>query len=203
MGSCKKSAVETHQTFHENGNLKEEYLRKTKDYAKHGLYTKYYPDGTTFLERATFENDTLHGWYVIYFENGDTQSVAMMKKGLYDGPFREYYKNGNLMQSYHHVNDKIKGTFLEYYETGELKGKLLFDNNNENGPFVEYHVNGKKAWEGTFLNGKETGELLKYNEEGELIRKLNCQIQMIGDREKSICTTTWVKEGYEDEEDSQ
>ncbi len=184
--SCKKSNLEVHRNLDDNGKVVEEYTRDINTHVKQGLYSRFYENSEALAEQATFVNDTLDGLHVYYFETGDTQTVAKMSMGIFEGPFREYYPNGQVMQSYNHINGKIKGTFYEFYESGAKKGVLEFDDNNEHGPFVEYYENGNKSFEGTYYKGKEAGELLEYNEAGELVRKANC--------ENGICSTTWKKE---------
>lgn len=197
MLSC-TSDNELHKVMDEGGHLIEEYTRNKEDFSKQGLYKKFYPNGGPVMEMAYFVNDTMNGEFVRFYETGDTATVAMMKEGLYDGPFREYYKGNKIMQSYQYVDNKIKGSFKEYYESGALKGELNFLDNKEDGPFVEYHENGKKSFEGTYNNGNETGELLKYDENGELIRKMDCKLEMKAGQQVKICETTWKKEGIED-----
>ncbi len=189
LQSC-RSKTELHQVFDESGNLVEEYTRNIEDFSKEGLYTRFYEDGKTPAEQATYVRDTLDGWKIFFNENGDTSSVSKIEKGILHGPHREFHPNGKVSQAYHHVNGEIIGIFKEYHESGALKGEITFSGNNENGHFVEFHENGKKAWEGTNKDGKEHGEVLKYDENGELIRKLNCVV--------GRCETIWKKEGIKD-----
>lgn len=189
MLSC-SGDTELHKVMDENGNLVEEYTRNIEDFKKQGVSKKYYAGGKAIMEIAHFVNDTLNGEFIRFAENGDTLTVAMMKKGKYDGYFREYHPGNKLMQSYQHVDGRISGAFKEYYASGALKGDLSFKNNLEEGPFMEFHENGQKAFEGNYIEGKEHGELLKYDESGELIRKMACEM--------GRCSTTWKKEGIED-----
>ncbi len=188
--SCKKD-VEQHQVFDEGGVLVEEYTRNIKTFAKEGLYTRFYNDGKTPAEQVTFAKDTMNGWWIFYYENGDTSRISKVVNGVLEGVHKEFHPNGEVSQVYNHVNGEIVGLFKEYFESGALKGEIQFEDNNENGPFVEYHENGKKAWQGTYLNGKEDGGIQKFDENGVLIRKLNCVV--------GRCETTWKKEGVEDE----
>lgn len=188
------SDVELHRVTDENGFLVEEYQRRKKDYAKQGLYKAYYAGSENIMELAHYENDKMNGEFIRFYENGDTLTVALMKDGVYEGYFREYYKGNKLMQSYSHAQGKIKGLFKKYYPSGELKEEILFENNDENGAFTEYHINGNKAIVGTYKDGKEVGELLKYSEDGELVQKMDCKILEVNGVAASVCSTTWKKE---------
>jgi antitoxin component YwqK of YwqJK toxin-antitoxin module len=183
--------TEMHKVLDDNGQLIEEYSRRTKDHAKQGPYTRYYQGMDKVYKQAHYENDTLHGMEIIFYETGDTQEVAQLVHGVYHGEMRAYHPNGKLSSVQTYVNDRTKGVMKTYYNTGELFGEYTFDGVGikENGPFVEYHVNGKKAVEGTYLNGKENGVLKEYDEAGELTREADC-----GERG---CVTTWSKEPIE------
>ncbi|MGB1217973.1 MAG: hypothetical protein ACPG5P_08850, partial [Saprospiraceae bacterium] len=56
-----KNGTETHEVLDENGLLSESYERRKSDFAKQGLYIKFYPDGKTIMEQTTYENDTING----------------------------------------------------------------------------------------------------------------------------------------------
>lgn len=195
--SC-QSDTELHKVMDENGKLVEEYTRSTKDYSKQGIHKRFYPDGGPIMEITTYVDDVVDGEFIRFYENGDTLTVAKMKKGIYHGYFREYYPENKLMQSYQHKDGKISGRFLTYFESGVLKEEVYFKDNFEDGPFVEYHETGKKSFEGIYYKGKERGELLKYDEAGELIRKMDCEIIEQSGIVSNICTTTWQKKGTED-----
>ncbi len=185
-----KNATEIHEVRNENGVLVESYERRKSDFAKQGSYTKFYPDGKTIMEQTTYENDTINGEFIRFYENGNKMNIATIVNGTYHGPFKEFYESGQLMQEFSYENGVMTGLVKGYFENGKLKEEVQFANNQENGSFVEYHPTGRKAFEGTYLNGKENGELLKYDETGELIRKLDCV--------NGLCATTWKKEGVED-----
>ncbi len=167
-----------------DGNT-EEFQRKTEDYAKHGSYVKYGPNGQ-IMEEAFYINDTLHGSRVLYYENADTQIVETYDMGIFEGPFLAFYDNGQLELHGEYRNNITFGQWKKYYRTGELMEVVTFENNEENGPFIEYYQNGNIKAEGEYLNGVHEHGLLKlYNEEGELIKKMEC--------EKGICKTIWEK----------
>jgi len=170
------------------GNL-EVFARRKSNYAREGLYTKKSPQGAV-IEHAYFENDTLDGPRVLYYEQGDTQIVENYQKGVYIGSYRFYYPSGQLQQEGRYENNQMTGSWNQYFENGQLKETVRFENNQENGPFTEYYENGNLKAEGEFKNGAyEQGELKLYNEAGKLVRIMNC--------EQGICHTQWVAEEEE------
>jgi antitoxin component YwqK of YwqJK toxin-antitoxin module len=166
--------VEQVEMTDDYGNM-EVYARRKSNYAKEGLYTKKSPQGTV-LEQAFFKNDTLDGPRVLYYEQGDTQTVENYQKGLYIGPYRLYYPSGQLQQEGRYENNQMTGSWKQYYKNGQLKEIVQFEGNQENGPFVEYHENGALKAEGQYQNGPyEQGELKLYDEAGKLVRIMDCE----------------------------
>jgi len=159
----------------------ERYTRDKESYAKEGLYQKF-DEEDRLLEEAQYENDTLHGIRVLYYETGDTQVVEHYRQGRFDGPFRAYYESGQLEIDGQYVDNKMSGFWKRYYKSGQLMEKVSFRNNQENGPFIEYHENGNLKAEGNYLNGDNEHGLLKlYDEQGQLLRKMNC--------DRGVCRT--------------
>ena len=168
----------------------EKYERRKENFAKQGLYQKINQAGQK-IEEAFYENDTLNGLRILYYDNGDTQVVETHLMGHFEGPFRSYYENGVLNVEGQYEADVMHGAWKAYYPTGELKEVVTFAENEENGPFVEYWKNGNKKAEGTYRNGDNEHGLLKlYDEAGELIRTMNC--------DNGVCRTIWKAEGVVD-----
>lgn len=134
--------------------------------------------------------------YVKHYEYNDDKIEI---KGQYDqngkktGVWEEYYKNGQLKNSYHYVNGEKHGVFKQYYEDGTLwmhmdkfvngkregqwksyheNGKpwtfIQLANDKENGEFINHYKNGNVESKGRKANDKETGEWKNYYENGKL-----------------------------------
>ena len=173
----------------EFGNI-EEYHRDKETFAKEGWYFRTEPGGG-LIEASHYENDTLHGQRILFYENGDTSIVEQYSKGRFDGPYRMYFENKQLQQSGQYVNNQMEGAWSTYYENGQLREKVHFVAGDENGAFIEYHESGTLKAQGSYKDGDyEHGELKLYDEDGELLRKMMCNI--------GRCTTTWVREGVEE-----
>ena len=182
--------LETVNTQDEYGYT-EVYQRDKEDYGKEGVYERY-NEKNIKVEEAVYHNDTLSGYRILYYENGDTQIVENYVAGHFDGAFQAYYENGQLEIDGTYADNTMDGPWKRYYKNGQLMEIVTFRNNEENGPFTEYHRNGKLKAEGSYLNGdNEHGELKLYDESGELIRKMNC--------ENGICRTIWSRESSENE----
>lgn len=187
------SDVETIENKDENGVLIERYSRKKDNYAKHGKYLRFHPDGKVFEER-NYKNDVLDGESKVYFSNGQLDYIENHKDGQYEGLYQKYFENGQLSNEGQYVDNQMSGVWKRWYEDGTLREEVTFASNNENGPFKEYHPNGQLKAVGEFIDGdNEQGELLLYDENGEVIEKKICDY--------GVCGTTWTKEEGDQEVD--
>lgn len=186
IAGCKTSPkLETVEAT-DSAGYTERYSRRKSDFAKQGLYVKIDPQGNK-VEEAQFSGDTLHGFRILYYENGDTQIVESYQMGGFEGDYKVYYPGGQLKMAGKYEDNVMTGKWKVFYENGGLKEEVTFKNNQENGPFVEYHPNGNLKAEGTYLNGDyEQGELKLYDESGRHIKTMMC--------EKGVCRTTWESE---------
>jgi len=181
--------IEIVEQKNEEGKIVERFQRRKSDFAKQGFYEKFSPEGVK-IEEATFENDTLDGKRIIFYENGNAQYIENYNHGQFEGAYLAYFENGKLKLEGNYENGAMKGEWKAYYDNSQLKEIVNFENNEENGPFVEYHENGKLKAEGSYLEGdKEHGELKLYDENGELMRRMMC--------DRGICSTVWQRDSTE------
>lgn len=190
-----KNSIEVVEVKNEAGQLVEKYHRRVADNMRHGNYEAFDEKGNV-IESSIFQNDTLQGKRIIYFENGQPQYIEQYKNGQFDDLYNAFYESGQLKLEGKYTNGAMNGEWKGYHENGQLKEVVLFVDNNENGPFVEYHDNGKLAAEGTYLNGdKEHGELKLFDENGELYKTMNC--------DEGLCRTTWLREDQKEKKDNE
>ena len=183
FSGCKKPE----KTFHENGQLYEKF-ETDKEGLKHGLYERYFEDGT-LAESTYFDHGNQHGKRTLYYPNGQIESVSDFENGKLHGKHLVYHDTGESMIDSDYKNSEIIGVLKKYYKNGNLQEEVTFANDIENGPFTEYYENGRVKWKGQYLNGDyEFGIIEHFDEDGELIKKLECDSMR-------ICKTIWEKEG--------
>ncbi len=164
---------------------KESYFVIAGTEERHGLFFRHSPEGT-LVEEATFVRDTLNGQRTLYYAAGDTHIVETYDMGVFDGPYRSYYKNGRLQQKGLYVDNAMRGKWYQWYDDGTLKEVVTFEDNKENGPFTAYHPNGNIKARGNYKDGdNEHGLLELYDEAGNLIKKMDCKV--------GICRTIWSR----------
>ncbi len=88
-----------------------------------------------------------HGYWEIYFSNGQL-----------------FYK-GNFVDGYEH------GYWERYYYDGQLEYTGNYVNGNKHGYWEVYWENGQLSYKGNFVNGKQHGCWKWYHNNGQLIRK--------------------------------
>ena len=187
--SC--NSIEKKQEYDEDGILFLEYYEDSKTGLKEGEYKVFYSDGTP-SEISSYKGGVLVGTRILYNEKGGVQTQETYNaSGTIDGEFKTFYLDGTLLQEGKYINGEMEGVWKTYYPSGTLKEEVTFLKNNENGPFVEYSEKGVILAKGAYKDGDfEHGPLELFDEEGVMYRKMNC--------DKGICSTTWLKEGYED-----
>ncbi len=165
---------------------KERYERRLDNFAKHGRYQKFHPNGN-IAEEAYYQNDVFHGERKLFYSNGTLETLETYQNGRFQGPFRHYYENGVQELELPYVDNQIEGISRAWYPNGVLKETVAFKASEENGSFVEYYENGNLKAEGTYAPGGdgplEQGELKEYDEQGQLVRKAICT--------DGLCKTVW------------
>ena len=100
----------------------------------------------------------------LYWFGGGPPDGSIEEADLPDGPFEEYYDNGELM---------LKGTFKDgvpdgplesYYPNGQLDTKGTLKDGVLDGPYERYYDNGQLGWKGSYKDGELCGEWFERGE---------------------------------------
>lgn len=101
-------------------------------------------------------------------ESKQIESIEIYDFGRLDGPFEQYYKNGQLkIRLFYHL-DTLQGLAEGYYENGQLKVTYQNDKNEIDGLYQFYHENGKLATKQVFQHGLLNGIQETYYPTGQL-----------------------------------
>ena len=68
-------------------------------------------------------------------------------------------------------NGKKEGPWVDYWENGQLKMKGDYRDRGREGPWVSYWENGQLEMKGDYKNGKTEGPWVGYNEDGTVNEK--------------------------------
>ena len=69
-------------------------------------------------------------------------------------------------------NGKKEGPWVNYWDNGQLRLKGDYKNGTSDGPWVSYYGNGQLGGKGDFKDGKKEGPWVYYNEDGTVNEEL-------------------------------
>lgn len=115
-----------------------------------------------------YVNDSLkQGKWVSFYNNGVMSSEGFYKLGIKDGYFKDYDRDGNLLNVSKYINGELQidaaevsnlDIKTEYYPTGKIKKKGTFKNNIPEGISRTYTEDGKVESSKIYKNGIVTGD---------------------------------------------
>ena len=74
----------------------------------------------TLISEANYENGKLHGYFNMYYSEGQLMHSVKYFFGQKNGYERLYYKNGNLKTEIHYTFDIPTSNMLTWDESGKL-----------------------------------------------------------------------------------
>jgi len=90
------------------------------------------------------------------------------KDGTENGPYKIFYKSGNLEEEGIYINGKKQGRYIMYYETGEVLQSGSYKHGEFDGIYKSFHKNGNLKEFGGFKSDEADGILEHYNSRGQL-----------------------------------
>lgn len=174
--------------YDEKGMLTEvsKYVNDVKQEAapelvKLDIRTDYYTDGKV-KTRASYKGDTPEGVRREYSPTGEVTAAYIYKKGIIiaegivddegvrDGPWKEFYTDGQLRAEGLYRNGNRIGKWRFYHPNGNLEQEGSYNNQgNTDGLWKWYYEDGLVLREENFLNGNSEGIFTEYDENGSVI----------------------------------
>jgi len=149
---------------------------------------RYYSDGKTVHETYTVDaKGVRQGPFESYYKNGQLEAKCTYKDDKYNGPFEAYYENGALASKGAFKDDLLNGPCEGYDKKGQLKIKSTFENGIEQGPYEEYGKNGKLVRKGRHQNGKfidETADASEHSKLTDMLKQVEQNTKIAASREK-------------------
>ena len=112
-----------------NGNIKVEfqyYRDEEGKVVKHGYYKVYYEDGQLGME-VNYKDGKEDGRWVEYYENGKIRWEENYKDGLLDGKWVWYYENAQIKSEGNYKNGELDGKWVRYDEEGNITSERCYD----------------------------------------------------------------------------
>ena len=135
-----------------------------------------------------FPTDGLDGPYEEYYENGQLKAKGTIRDGEVEGRWEEYYENGRLMTKGTMKDGEPDGPYEHYDENGQLQTKGTMKDGEVEGPWEEYYENGQLMTKRTYRAGGYDGPYERYDENG--------QLQLKGTYRDGV-VDGWTEEYYE------
>ncbi|MEZ5069750.1 MAG: hypothetical protein R2751_01980 [Bacteroidales bacterium] len=85
----------------------------------HGTRVTYYADGKTVYLKKQYTHGIPDGPYAQYYRNGQAFEEGTFRQGKRDGEVRKFYQDGRLCARYQYRTDRLMPGLEEYSEAGE------------------------------------------------------------------------------------
>jgi antitoxin component YwqK of YwqJK toxin-antitoxin module len=123
-----------------------------------------------FYTSCSSKFDGKNGTLKEYYEIGNGQAIkktAEYKDGMLNGPYLEYYSNGNVKTDAHYIKGELNGIRKHFYENGKTKAEETYKDGQRNGIYKYYYKDGKVETEYMFANGIKQGIYNKNFKDGK------------------------------------
>jgi antitoxin component YwqK of YwqJK toxin-antitoxin module len=90
-----------------------------------------------------YENFSLSGVYIDYWNNGNIREKCYYNKGKLDGEYIEYNKIGGIVKERYFENGKLNRMYIEYWYDGIIYKKCFYQDGELDGECIEYNRNGE------------------------------------------------------------
>lgn len=129
-------------------------------------------------------------------DGGGRRLNIVLKSGVIDGTYSEYYANGNLFISGKYVDGQKEGEWKTYSEAGKVWKKYQYKNDLLNGKFISYYTNtGREESVANYRDDILDGNWSEYYSNGGL--KIS---GMYSDGKRNGIFTEWYESGVKKSE---
>ncbi|MBU1239022.1 hypothetical protein KKF84_00625 [Myxococcota bacterium] len=91
------------------------------------------------------------------------------KRGIFMGPYLQWFKNGRLYTTYHYKTGLIHGLMKIWHRSGSRSGHIRFDMGKQHGEATNWHNNGKVSSRCTWVRGKRHGRCTRFSASGDTV----------------------------------
>lgn len=145
------------------------------------IRTKYYKNGKVHSVGGYTQDGKKQGVFKQFDQNGEVRTSFIYQqdqkigegvvdsKGVNQGPWKHYYKTGELRSEGNYVDGLKDGDWVFYHKSGEVEQKGKYRQNEANGRWVWYYEDGTMHREEHYRRGEEDGHSVEYDRNGEVI----------------------------------
>lgn len=151
--------------------------------AKLDIRTGYYPDGNVKFT-ASYKDGVAEGIAREFSPEGKVTNAKVYVEGVLtgegiidtigrlQGPWKEYYPNGQIKSDGEYVNSKRIGDWTFYHSNSKIEQKGKYDKKGKaQGPWKWYYETGNILREENYRNDLQDGTMTEYSDSGKVITK--------------------------------
>ena len=120
--------------------------------------SKIYENGTLLFEGIVDEEGQKQGPWKEYYRSGELKAEGRYRDNKKVGTWKYYYRNGNLEQTGSYIAGLPDGTWEWYYPDQSLLREEEYVMGDEEGKSIEYSDTGTVIAEGEYVGGLKEGE---------------------------------------------
>ena len=114
----------------------------------------FYGQNRSLLSRIEYHDGKRNGIEQKFFsENGGIAEEITWKDDQKEGPWKQYFVNGQLKFSAYCVDDKLEGAYTSFYPDGKKENEGFFRNGLPDGEWIRYNDNGEYVATIKYENG--------------------------------------------------
>jgi antitoxin component YwqK of YwqJK toxin-antitoxin module len=151
---------------YENGQMKSSGLHTISN-AEDGQWYYFSEDGS-LSSMVFYTNGQRNGPYAEYYPNGQASLIINFIEGSQSGLSLSFYENGAKKEETEHKNGMKNGKMVQYFQNGETSLTAFFQDDIPNGAYTDFYENGNKKKEGKLIKGTMVGTWKYYYESGQI-----------------------------------
>ena len=123
-----------------------------------GSWTEWNRDGSLYFQ-TNYKNGQINGLVTEWYDNGNKLSKTMFKNGFPNGPSIVWYENGNIKEICNYsYRFGLNGPYKKFYKNGEIAISGNYRKGKRVGKFIFYNKEGKRISEGEYNKLQNKGK---------------------------------------------
>ncbi|MES2589179.1 MAG: toxin-antitoxin system YwqK family antitoxin [Bacteroidota bacterium] len=128
----------------------------------------YFREDGSLSSMAFYTNGQRNGPYADYYPNGQASLICKFIEGNQSGLSLSFYEDGAKREETEHKNGMKNGKMVQYFQNGKISLNTTFLDDQPNGAYVDFYENGTKKKEGKLSSGTMVGTWKHYFDNGKI-----------------------------------
>jgi len=140
-------------TYYPNGNI------ESKSFYQNGFisgkkYEYQYKSKDQIYKITAYQNGLENGPYVEYYSNGNIREEGIYLEGHLDDTLKVYYDNGTLARIEFRASKELQNELIEYHLNGNIELIISYKDGIKHGKETYNYANGQEAWSRIYNNNR-------------------------------------------------